>query len=215
MSVKNVPYKSIAFIIAVILVAQPKSSCADRGDRHFYRYHDRPHFGMRVSLIPDDYFTVSLGRSRYYYYDGLYYDQIGTEYVIVNPPIGAVVNAIPSDFQPIIINGMTYFTNNGIYYVYTPRGYQVVPQPVIVQPAPVIVNQQPVVSEPSTSPASTVTAAPASENTEDSFTVNIPNDKSGYTAVVIKRSANGFTGPQGEFYPEFPKVAQLKLMYGK
>jgi hypothetical protein len=49
----------------------------------------------------------------------------------------------------------------------------------------------------------------------DVFTVNIPNEHGGYTAVIIKRSANGFVGPQGEFYPEFPKVSQLKIMYGK
>ena len=47
------------------------------------------------------------------------------------------------------------------------------------------------------------------------FTVNIPNDKGGYSAVVIKKSGNGFVGPQGEFYPDFPKVSQLKIMYGK
>jgi hypothetical protein len=47
------------------------------------------------------------------------------------------------------------------------------------------------------------------------FTVNIPNDHGGFTAVVIKRSGNGFTGPQGEYYPDFPKVSQLKIMYGK
>lgn len=50
---------------------------------------------------------------------------------------------------------------------------------------------------------------------QNEFTVNVPNDHGGYTAVVIKRSGNGFTGPQGEFYPEFPKVSQLKIMYGK
>ena len=37
----------------------------------------------------------------------------------------------------------------------------------------------------------------------DEFTVNIPNDHGGYTTLLIKRSGNGFTGPQGEFYPEF------------
>ena len=49
----------------------------------------------------------------------------------------------------------------------------------------------------------------------DEFIVNIPNNHGGYTAVIIKRSGNGFTGPQGEFYPEFPTVSQLKMMYGK
>jgi hypothetical protein len=54
---------------------------------------------------------------------------------------------------------------------------------------------------------------PAPEPNE--FTVNVPNDRGGYNAVIIKRSGNGFVGPQGEYYPEFPKVFQLKLMYGK
>jgi hypothetical protein len=49
----------------------------------------------------------------------------------------------------------------------------------------------------------------------EEFTVNIPNSRGGYNAVVIKRSGNGFTGPQGEYYPEFPKIFQLEMMYGK
>jgi hypothetical protein len=46
------------------------------------------------------------------------------------------------------------------------------------------------------------------------ITVNIPNNKGGYSAVTLTRSGNGFIGPQGEYYPGFPKVSQLKLMYG-
>jgi hypothetical protein len=49
----------------------------------------------------------------------------------------------------------------------------------------------------------------------EEFTVNIPNHHGGYTAVVIKRTGNGYTGPQGEYYPEFPKVFQLEIIYGK
>ena len=60
------------------------------------------------------------------------------------------------------------------------------------------------------------TQAPAPPAAQpDEFTVNVPNDHGGYTAVLIKRSGNGFTGPQGEFYPEFPKVSQLKIIYEK
>jgi hypothetical protein len=49
----------------------------------------------------------------------------------------------------------------------------------------------------------------------DEFTVNIPNTHGGYNAVVIKRSGDGFIGPQGEYYPEFPKVFQLQMKYGQ
>jgi hypothetical protein len=73
-------------------------------------------------------------------------------------------------------------------------------------PPPAIV---PVLAQPITQ----VPAPPAAQS--DEFTINIPNDHGGYTAVVIKRSGNGFTGPQGEFYPQFPTVSQLKIIYGK
>ena len=64
-------------------------------------------------------------------------------------------------------------------------------------------------------PTQLITQVPAPPAAQlDEFTVNIPNDHGGYTAVLIKRSGNGFTGPQGEFYPEFPTVSQLKIIYG-
>ena len=50
---------------------------------------------------------------------------------------------------------------------------------------------------------------------QNEFTVNIPNKLGGYTSVVIRRKGDGFIGPQGEYYPEFPKVFQLEIMYGK
>ena len=78
------------------------------------------------------------------------------------------------------------------------QGYQVIepPTPVIVDPV-------------------TVSANVAGEQDSQAFTVNIPKVAGGYTAVIVKRSGAGFVGPQGEFYPEFPKVSQLQVMYGK
>lgn len=218
---------SAAFLAVTFLI--PTLCYADgRGryeDRHYYHYHEHPSFGLRLSFVPDDAFTVSIGSGRYYYYDGLYYNRAGGEFVLVAPPIGAVVAAIPPDYHPVMINGVTYYTDNGIYYVYTRYGYQVVPQPVtIVQAAPVIVTQSVPAAPPAPAPVivpAVITppqaAAPAvtPPAADESFTVNIPNNKGSYTAVVIKRSGTGFVGPQGEFYPEFPKVAQLQAMYGK
>jgi hypothetical protein len=71
-------------------------------------------------------------------------------------------------------------------------------EPYLDHPAPLIVP---------------VSQAPAAAPGE--FTINIPNNHGGYTAVVLKKSGTGYVGPQGEFYPEFPKVFQLKMMYGK
>lgn len=72
------------------------------------------------------------------------------------------------------------------------------PAVVVAQPAPVVVAQPPSMVE-----------------TQDSVTVNVPNDNGGYTAVVLKKSGDGFVGPQGEYYAQLPSVDQLKVMYGK
>jgi hypothetical protein len=210
--------KVLTGFFMLVLLAVPQISYADfsigigigGGDRHddrgyhhddhaFYRYHDHPHYGLHMHFLPEGYLTIWVGMHRYYYYDGLYYTYIGGDYVIVNPPIGAHVTVIPPDFQPVLINGVTYYTDNGIYYILTKHhGYK-----VVVHPTPFVVTQ----------PAVTVVAAPVS--VQDSFPVNIPNNNGGYVTVVIKKSGNGFVGPQGEFYAQFPSVAQLKVMYTK
>jgi len=114
-------------------------------------------------------------------------------------PATAVVVASPN-YQPVVVNGVTYFVNNGVYYLYTQNGYQAVATPVGAS-APVI--------------QAAVVTTPAVTNVDEAITINIPNAKGGYTAVILKKSGNGFTGPQGEFYSEFPKVSQLQTMYGK
>ncbi len=184
--INYIDFKKVFVVIIGLILSFYSISYADSKDRRvdhrFYRYHDHPHFGINVDILPYRYHTVWVGRQRYYYSDGLYYSPYGREYVIVQPPVGAFVNTIPVDFSPIMINGTTYYTNNGIYYLYNPKGYQVVTNPVEVNAA---------------------------------FTVNVPNSQGSYTPVIIKKSGNGYTGPQREFYPQFPTVSQLKTLYGK
>jgi hypothetical protein len=72
-------------------------------------------------------------------------------------------------------------------------------KPVYEEPAPVEVQPAPV--------ASTTYSG-------DTVTVNVPNNNGGYTAVVLKRSGNGFVGPQGEYYDQVPTTEQLQAMYG-
>ncbi len=74
-------------------------------------------------------------------------------------------------------------------------------KPVEEQPTPVVMAQ------PAPVPSATYSG--------DTVTVNVPNSNGGYTAVVLKRSGNGWVGPQGEFYPDVPTTAQLQAMYGK
>jgi hypothetical protein len=191
-----------SFILSVvlgglILLGWPAFSLADwgaghyaghHGAHHYYRYHDHPYFGLHVAAFyPNEYFPVWVGGARYYYDDGVYYNYAGGSYVVVAPPIGAVVSTVPSDFQPTVINGVTYYTNNGTYYLSTPDGYKVVSAPVQTMPAPA----------------------------QNVFMVNVPRNGGGYVSITIRRAGNGFLGPQGEFYPQFPNVSQLRTMYGR
>jgi hypothetical protein len=153
-----------------------------------YAWHHRDYIGVNFGVWPGYYY----GNPYYYdypYYPAAYY------------PTPAYVVAASSTYQPVVVNGVTYYLNNGVYYIYTQYGYQAVATPAGVQGS---------VAQPTM-----VTAASASVDTEDTFTINIPNDKGGYNAVVLKRSGKGYIGPQGEFYADFPKVAQLQAMYGK
>jgi hypothetical protein len=184
--INNIDFKKFFIVILGLILSVYSISYADsrdhRGEHRFYRYHDHPHLGVHVNILPNRYSTVWAGRQRYYYSDGLYYSPYGREYVIVQPPVGAFVNTVPVDFSPIVINGITYYTNNGIYYLFTPKGYQVIANPIEVNAV---------------------------------FTVNVPNSQGSYIPVIIKKSGNGYIGPEGEFYPQFPTVSQLKTVYGK
>ncbi len=154
-----------------------------------YAWHRHDYVGVHIGVWPGPYYYgYPYGYPYYYPY---YADPYYPSYVVVTN----------SNYQPVVVNGVTYYVNNGVYYIYTQYGYQAVATPV-GSTAPVV-------------QATPVTVSPVSTDTDNSITVNIPNDKGGYTAVVLKRSGNGFMGPQGEFYAEFPKVSQLQIMYGK
>ncbi len=217
----NITKMSLVFL-AMALFIQPTKSYAwgewhhhDHYDHH-YEYHQYPHFGLQASFLPHGFLTVGWGASRYYYCDGVYYRRSGFDYVVVAPPAGVIVNTIPAYYQPVVINGVTYYASDEVYYVYTPHGYQVVPPPVTVLATPLTTpNITQVITPQTTSAPIQVTAAGAMTNGGESFSVNIPNSKGGYTAVLLKRSGDGFVGPQGEFYSDFPKVEQLKAMYAK
>jgi hypothetical protein len=175
------------FLFLSLLIIRPTLSYAWHGHDG---WHGRSYVGINLGVWPGPY---DYGYPYYgypYYADPYYY------------PGYAVVSS--SSYQPVLVNGATYYVNNGVYYIYTQYGYQAVVTPVgattpVIQPSTVM----------SSSPVS------ISADSDDSFTINIPNTKGGYNAVFIKRSGKGFIGPQGEFYPEFPKVSQLQVMYGK
>jgi len=111
-----------------------------------------------------------------------------------------------------------YYDNLGYYYPYYPSYYDtgvLVSSPVVITPE-VIVQPSTIVTTASTYPTTVISPAQTTTTPmDDDITLNIPNAAGGYSAVLIKKSGKGFIGPQGEFYPEFPKVSVLKVLYGK
>ncbi|MEI8012933.1 MAG: DUF6515 family protein, partial [Candidatus Omnitrophota bacterium] len=183
---------SVALVLSAVSFSDQANARGRDRERHDYpRHHSYPYGSFSVN-IPLGAVSVAFGSRNFFYHSGLFYEHRDREYIVVQPPSGAVVYAIPQGYHKVVIDGVLYYTYNGVYYVRALRGYQVVqpPAPVIVEPMTVEV------------PA-VVSMAEASDQP---FIINIPDAKgSGYTSVVIKRSGNGFTGPQGEIYTEFPK----------
>jgi hypothetical protein len=197
---RNIFKMLFAVLIINVFILWPIASFADDhghdsghhdSGHHDGGHHDHGYVGIGFSVWPDS-----------YYYGAPYY-----------PPVGDVLVSSPV-YQPVVINGVTYYLNDGSYYVYNGYGYQPVAPPVVVEPPVTVVQPQVIAPEAAASPVIT-TLGTTPGDTSDSFTINIPNDKGGYTAVTLKKSGNGYIGPQGEFYTQFPSVAQLKVMYGK
>jgi hypothetical protein len=123
---------------------------------------------------------------------------------------------------PTVVVQDPYYYYRAPYPVYT-DGYVVAPT-VTAQAAPAA---QPAVA-PATQPATQSVATPkpksindtavisigAQESIGDSVTLYVPNSKGRFTAVTLIKRAKGYSGPQGEFYPNNPTIAQLRAIYG-
>jgi hypothetical protein len=156
-------------------------------------------WGWRRDLPPRHNIIVLRGH-RYHYFSGHFWMSGPFGFYIVNPPIGVIVDVLPPQPRAVIIGGITYYYADNVYYTEASGGYVVVPPPPSA-PAPVVEQA------PATEPASTPPGK--------SYTVNIPNDDGTFTTVKLVKYKDGYTGPQGEYYPGKPTVDQLRVLYGK
>ena len=175
---------------------------------------------VAVSVISQDAYAWG-GRGgrggRYYWHGGRWYNNswFWFDAGVTALTIGAIAASLPPNYGTVYAGGVPYYYYDGIYYRPCPSGYVVVPAPVT---APAVMQQpvtvaQPIMAAPVESANVVQPAAPTTQG--EGITVNIPNYKGSYTPVTLKRSGTGFIGPQGEYYPDFPKIKQLKEMYGK
>ena len=115
-----------------------------------------------------------------------------------------------------VVVGDPYYYYGAPYPVY-PESYVVEVSPS-VPPEPVAVQQvqQNVAPQSKQVPDAALNSSPdvSKESVGDTVTVYIPNANGRFTAVNLIKTKNGYSGPQGEFYPNHPTVAQLRALYG-
>lgn len=159
----------------------------DRHEMYYYRpYRYSPY-------LPLGYLTLRIADMIYYYSSGTYYQSTPSGYVIVTAPRGAIVPEIPAYCRRIPYREKTYFFYNNTYYVQEPAGY------TVVTPPPQVVTSNP----------------PAVEAPEKTIVVTVPNPNGSYIPVTLEKYSDGYKGPNGEFYPDYPTIDQLKAMYAK
>ena len=128
---------------------------------------------------------------RHYYREGRWYHRgpSGIEIAVAALALGAYVETLPPRYTTVVVQGTPYYYDGTTYYSrYANGGYVVVQAPMQVVPQ---------------------------RQMQETLTINIPNSRNGFTSVTLRRSGNGFIGPQGEYYPGSPSVRELRALYGR
>lgn len=187
----------VLFVLSFMRTSQAEAWERDHHRHNRHHHHRHVHYDHPSVHWHGKNFSITLGGG--HYHPHRYYHRHYPQYVVVHEPVSVIIPSIPRGCRLVRVNGREYYTNNDVYYIKVAGGYQTVDRPTTV-----VVDSDAVAYQDA-----------GSGGSNGNFTVNIPNTKGGYTAVTLKRSGSGFSGPQGEYYSEFPSVEQLRAMYGK
>ncbi len=180
----------------------------DWSKKHNRRHH--PYYGRKVSFPEMIAKAIFVSGLKYQYHNGVFYQRFGSNYIIVDAPIGAKVSVLPLGSKRFLINGRRYYYYNGVYFVRKPLGYFVVEDPIYQVTA--LSNKIKFIDDEVL--ISTGSRNQRQRSEDEEFVVNILNTNGSYNRVKIVSVDNGFIGPQGEYYTKFPRVEQLRVMYG-
>ena len=198
-------------IMTMVLVQSTQAEAWHRTSRHsyknhrydhhgYYKHHNRHHsnlFGNIVFPFSKGFIKISVGGERYHYHDGVFYHKERHHYRAIPAPVGARITHLPHGFRSFYVDGVPYYTYNDVYYQHTPKGYEVINKPYSKR-----------------AKRAKVANKHGNSELEDSITLSIRNREGGYFSITVKPSGDGYIGPQGEYYDEFPKMEHLKMIYG-
>lgn len=77
----------------------------------------RPPLGIGVAFLPPSRLLFKYNGRPYYYYDGVYYNQVRPNYYeVVAPPIKARISQLPPYSEDVWIDGQQYYVSEGVFY---------------------------------------------------------------------------------------------------
>jgi hypothetical protein len=118
------------------IAAQASVAEADRrrmdidADRRQSFFWSDFHAGMRINRLPDGYRRIGIRGHPYFYFEGVYYDDGPSGYVIVAPPLGAIIPELPPGAESVVIGDTIYYYVAGAFYIQQANGYVVVAAPL-------------------------------------------------------------------------------------
>lgn len=170
---------------------------------HGHKYRRKDHSRYKDRYVRKDRYRDDFAHRKYYRKNYAYaYPRYYRPYYY-----GTTLNRLydlPRGATFVWINGDKYYTYRGTYYRRSDCGtyYTVVDDPHSV---PVAAKQE----------IGHYYQDTVYESNQKEFVVHIRDRDGKLVTVRLTKEEDGYVGPQGEFYPEFPKVAQLREMYVK
>jgi hypothetical protein len=93
--------------------------------------------GQRIHALPPAYVSITFNNQPYFYGDdGAYYQpESDGQYLVVQPPVGALVPSLPPGAVAIVVGPTTFYYLDGDFYVAQDSSFAVVnPPPGVVVP---------------------------------------------------------------------------------
>jgi len=99
--------------------------------------------GQRVHNLPHHVSILFNNQNYFYDDDGNYYQQQDGDYMVVQPPVGAIVAALPPGVATVVAGPTTYYYLDGVFYVAQDNSFAVVNPPagIVVPDLPSGANQ--------------------------------------------------------------------------
>ena len=97
----------------------------DEDRRQSYFWSDY-HRGRHVDRLPDGYRRFRFHNRDFFYFEGVYYDDEPSGYVVVDAPVDADVPDLPPGAETVVANGTVYYYADGVFYVQQADGSYVV-----------------------------------------------------------------------------------------